>query len=185
MTCVAGLVHGRRVYMAADSFIGDTNTGAVDRTLVRKIWIVPKTSVVVGFSGSVRLGQLLQAKLRLPAIGANADLDEWMTCEFVDAVWVALRDYSRADLAGDEPEYSLDLLVGTKARLWEVDRAETALPLAAPYGAVGEADTAVAVLAATKRLRLPPKDRLALALELAAERSAFVRGPWHFLSVAP
>jgi hypothetical protein len=83
MTCIAAIIDSKGVgHIACDSLGSNQRTKGVFAT--RKIFVVG--DMLIGYTGSYRMGQLLQYRLNLPTARMGQELDEWLHVDFVDAV---------------------------------------------------------------------------------------------------
>ena len=87
MTCIAALVHNGRGYIAGDSLGSNGYTKGVCKT--RKVF--RKGDLLIGYTSSYRMGQLIQYRLELPE--RHGDLDEYLHVHFVDAVRKTLSEH--------------------------------------------------------------------------------------------
>lgn len=83
MTCIAAIIDGKgRGHIACDSL--GSNIYTKNTYTNRKIFQV--SDMLIGFTGSYRMGQILQYRLPMPSALVGQDLDRWMHINFVDAV---------------------------------------------------------------------------------------------------
>jgi len=180
MTCIAGLVHEGKVYIGADSAGADDgwNMGArVDPKAFRR------GEMLLGFTSSFRMGQLLQFKLTLPEHPAKMPVYEYMVARFIDAVRECLKagGYQRTE---DGREEAGNFLVGYRGSLFQIEADYQVGESADRLDAVGcGADYAKAVLYASRKSRATPRKRILEALQAAEHFSAFVCPPYRVLSV--
>ncbi len=175
MTCIVGLIHDDKIWMGGDS-AGANRT----RLTVRKD---PKVFIngdmIMGFTSSFRMGELLQYKLRLPIKHQGIDIYKYMVTDFIDAVRECLSKggYSEKD---KEVEKGGEFLVGYKGRLFKIASDYQVGESIHPYDACGSGeDLALGVMFAT--FGQDPESRLRTALEAAFEFNPGVRGPFTIL----
>ena len=173
MTTIAGIVHKDRVWLAGDSCISWGDRVEVVRE--PKVWV--SRGIAIGAAGPLRGLQLLQHRLKIPALPKATDDDDlarWLT--------VRLPDEIRKCYAG-EKEVECDLLIGVRGWLVVVDSDHSWIHPADGIGAVGSgADSAVATLRASSR-RAAPKTRLARALTAATAQGSGTRPWFRYVSV--
>jgi hypothetical protein len=199
MTCIVGLVDDGAVYMGGDSAgveglrIGVRADEKVFH-LNEKSWrtrLDPRELlkpvnhlVVMGFTSSFRMGQLLQYNLRLPKGMANAkDLYGFMVTDFISAVRETLKEggYSKVS---ENVESGGTFLVGLRGRLFCIEDDFQVGENIESYHAVGcGSDLALGSMYATGKMGLPPRERVHLALEAAETWSAGVSQPFVIKSV--
>lgn len=117
MTCIVGLVHDDgRVWIGGDSCGIDDNYDATERTDTK---VFKVKDVVIGFTDSFRMGQLLAYRLEVPVRKANTDLMKYMVTEFVDAVRACLKKGGYAETK-HEAERGGEFMVGIEGRLFHI-----------------------------------------------------------------
>lgn len=179
MTCIAGLVHDGRTYLAGDS----AGCSSWSLTVRKDQKVFKNGSYVMGFTTSFRMGQLLQYAFAPPE-PYTEDLHGFMCTIFTDAVRQCLKDggFAKKD---KEQEEGGTFLVGTSGRLFFINEDYQVGEPADPYAAVGcGADIALGALHATESTGLTPPDRLDAAMRAAQRFSNGVRGPFSFVKDA-
>lgn len=186
MTAIAGLVHGGRVYIGSDSLSSNPyNKDVVTNPKVIEIGTPPYGAgpMLVGFTSSWRMGQLLQHKVTLPDVIHATDPLEYLVVHFVDAVRKALKDGGYAE-THDGQESGGYFLVGYGGHLFTVQADYSVIESSHGFDATGSGYKEVlAVLHATRDLKRSPEDRITLALEAASTFTPSVQGPFLVKSV--
>ena len=175
MTCVAAIAERERIYMAADS----AGVAGLSLHLRRdpKIYRVG-SQMLIGFTSSFRMGQLLGYSLTLPEHRDNTPVERYMTTAFIDAVRTCLKNGGWAKKE-HEVESGGQFLVGYRGRLFEVDSDFQVGESLQNYAAVGSGfEIALGSLHSTKAMTA--RKRLSLALDSAERFSAGVRRPFRF-----
>jgi hypothetical protein len=174
MTCIVGLVNNGDVWIGGDS-------AGVASDFSRQIRIDSKVFAVgpmlIGYTTSFRMGQLLRYRLTLPAHPDGMDSHEYMATEFVDAVRACL---SKGGFSEKEKEREIGgfFLVGYRGRLFQIESDYQVGEDASGEYAVGGGDKlAMGALFATRHIQ-QPRYRVEKALEAAAERNAGVSPPF-------
>ena len=176
MTCVVALKHGDKIYMGADS--AGTDNGF--RTVRRKDPKIYKVGdMLIGFTSSFRMGQLLGHSLTLPPHDPKTAVYEYMVTAFMDAVRNTLRTGGYL-VTEDGNEAIGTFLVAYKGHIFEIGDDLQVGESIDPYQAVGcGIDLALGSLfTSSKRKITNPKDVVKTALQAATEFSAGVRGPY-------
>lgn len=184
MTCVVGLVHGKKVIMGADS----ASVGGYDHRTRIDSKVFRRGPYLIGYTTSFRMGQLLRYKLEYPCTRiytekeseVEADL-RFMSTDFIDAVRKCLKEggFARKENEVEEGGY---FLVGYQGRLYEIQNDYQVATYSDPYGAVGcGANFALGALAASPP-ELSPVEQVRFALKIAEKFSAGVRGPFNILT---
>jgi ATP-dependent protease HslVU (ClpYQ) peptidase subunit len=177
MTCIIGVAHEDHVYVGADSasVYGDE----IRVTRLPKVFRTGK--FLIAYTGSFRMGQLLQHHLRVGPQGDGPD-DEYMVCVFAEAVRACLKDHGFARVKDNVEELSGRFLVGYQGGLYLVDPDFQVNEMADGVDACGCGREYA--LGAMKALEsLPPRERIEKALEIAAYYSSGVIGPFHILEI--
>jgi hypothetical protein len=172
MTCIAALADGVNVWMGADS----ASVSGLALTLRRDPKIYRVGEMLIGFTSSFRMGQLLGYKFRPPVQDTEIGIEQYMTTRFVDALRETLKEGGYARNEGGA-ESAGTFLVGYRGRVFRVDSDYQVGENTVPYDAVGcGAELALGALYATPNL--DSRHRIEIALEAAEAFSAGVRRPW-------
>lgn len=179
MTVVAGLQHGRSVWLATDSFMGDEESDeTVERFPGAKIF--SRGPLTFAFAGSIRAAQIVEHHAEFRAPRDSDELFAYIVREIVPAVRRAYATH------WDAPKLpTTDYLVALRGRLFTLCEDMCVVPATReqPYTALGFAKRyAIGALAATPDL--PPRVRLERAIEAAAQHSVGARLPAHVVRVA-
>ena len=173
MTCIVALSHDSKIYMGSDSAGSDGWTVLIRRD--PKIYRVG--GMLIGFTTSFRMGQLLGYSLTLPEHHADIPIERYMATSFIDAVRGCLKTGGYATKK-DEVESGGQFLVAYRNRIFEVE----------PDFQVSESETEFAAVGSGFMLALgslhasagrDPEFRVLAALGAAEAFCASVRGPMH------
>jgi ATP-dependent protease HslVU (ClpYQ) peptidase subunit len=181
MTCVIALKLGNgRVLMGADS------AGVAGHSLMTrvdpKIYKVGK--MLIGFTTSFRMGQLLRYGLTPPKHHDDVPIERYMATEFVDAVRTCLKSggYAKKE---NEVEQAGTFLVAYRGRIFQIESDYQVGEANDPFAAVGcGSDIALGSLYTSSAVTHDPMERVTAALDAAARFSAGVRGPFVFEELA-
>ena len=133
----------------------------------------------MGFAGSLRVGQLIKYKLKIPPFNEK-DPTEYMITSFIDAMRKCLKSAGAAREEKKEEEQENQFLVGFKGRLYEIDGAYGVCEVIDSFAAIGSG-TEYALGSLYTTAAKPPKDRIMAALEAAAHFSGGIRPPFHLV----
>jgi ATP-dependent protease HslVU (ClpYQ) peptidase subunit len=179
MTCIVGIETKDGVIIGGDS----AGTGGYSQSIRvdEKVWEAGE--FIFGFTSSFRMGQLLRYRLNPPRRpdkdATQAERDEWMTTEFIDAVRKLLKDGGYAKVENGV-ERGGTFLVGWRGTLYCVQRDFQVARTADGYDAVGSGgENAVGALFASDSLE--SKARVKLALEAATHFNAAVAPPFKII----
>lgn len=179
MTCVVGLVSDGDVWLGADSASGDTGQWTARTNQSPKVF--RNGSLLMGFTTSFRMGQLLRWSLTVPPHPDHIETHEWLATSFVEAVrhCLAAGGFARKD---NNVESGGQFLVGYRGGLFFVDSDYHVAEPSDGYAAVGCGEPfALGSLHTTGTLDFTPEERVRAALSAAAAYSAYVRAPFHIL----
>jgi len=176
MTGIVGIVGRGSVWLAGD------RAGVEDGhyfTTVTQPKVFRNGDLVIGYTSSFRMGQLLQHRFTPPALPNDpAQLDRYMATEFADAVRATLRDggWLKREC---EREAGGTYLVGTMGRLFTADGDFNFHEREDGFDACGSGvSVALGALYATRDAEADPAERAVLALSAASRFTATVRGPF-------
>ncbi len=115
MTCIAGIVKDGTVWIGGDSagVGGWYSSVRADRKVFRN------GPMIIGFTTSFRMGQLLEYRLKVPPRADNQDVFAYMVTDFIDAVRDCLKVGGFA-AKNSETEKGGDFLVGYEGRLFRI-----------------------------------------------------------------
>ena len=173
MTCIAAIAEGGTVWMGADS--AGSNGSRINTRADPKIYEVGE--MLIGFTTSYRMGQLLGYKLCLPHHHTDVSILDYLHNDFIDAVRETLKSggYAREDCGA---ETGGTFLVGYRGRIFQVESDFQIGEQASNYDAVGSGVlVALGALYATSGVGLSPEKRIKIALRAAEEHAVGVRGP--------
>lgn len=116
MTCIVGLVEDGKVVIGGDSAGVD---GSYNLQVRSDAKVFRNGPMLIGFSSSFRMGQLLRYAFQPPERIYGTDVYAYMVTTFVDAVRTCLKQggYARSD-TGEES--GGDFLVGYAGRLFRI-----------------------------------------------------------------
>lgn len=178
MTCIVALVDKGAVHMGCDS----AGVGGYSRQNRADPKIYRVGSMLIGFTTSFRMGQLLGYALTPPHHHADVAIEKYMATTFVDAVRECLKAGGWAG-KDKEVEQGGTFLVGYRGRIFEIESDYQVAERSDPYNAVGCGfELALGSLYSSGTMA-SPRARLQLALEAAAAFSAGVYPPFRFESL--
>lgn len=174
MTCIAAVIDNGAVHMAADS----AGVGGLSLHVRRDRKIHRVGDMLIGFTSSFRMGQLLGYSLKPPLHDPKLSTDGYMVTVFVEELRRVLKAGGYAKVENNT-ETGGCFLVGYRGRLFTIHSDFQVSESVWPFAAVGcGEDLANGALFATRTSGMLPSQRLTGALEAAEEFSAGVRGPW-------
>lgn len=176
MTCVVGLKTKDGVLIGADS----QATGGHDRSFRSDPKVFRNGAMIIGYTSSFRMGQLLEYNLTLPPREIGQDLMRYMCVPFIDAVRTALKQagFGKID---NGVETGGTFIVGFEGELFDIRDDYQVARCVDGYTAVGSGFAyALGVLHATKGEA--PEGRVRKALEAASYFNVTVGGEISILS---
>ena len=178
MSVIVGLIEDKTVYMGADSIAVDENGGTLVNTYPK---LFRNGDFLIGYSGSIRLGQLLQCAFKPPVFEVPSQnvpygIASFMITEFIPALQECIE---KAKLKEDDSKSIM--LIGFYGRLFCIygQNYQIEESADAPYNAIGcGADIAIGSLWTTRNKDYTGRTRVELALQAAEEHNAHVKGPF-------
>jgi hypothetical protein len=182
MTCIVGAVDAATGIV----HIGGDSAGVAGHSLTHrsdpKVFLVGEFAI--GFSGSFRMGQLLQHSLVPPMPKSGESLEKFMVTRFIDAVRLCLKEGGNAKIKNDTEEAPGAFLVGFRGRLFAIDTDFQVGEAIDKHDACGAGeDVAKGALCATEGKAA--KDRVLIALSAAERCNSAVRKPFLFVETPP
>lgn len=176
MTCIVGLVdeEGGKVYMGGDSAV----SSFVIQTFVQKK-VFRHGDFLIGYSGSVRMLQLLQFAFAPPEHPTEMSSERYLTTLFVDELRKLLKETGNAAKVNEQETSTGSFLVGYRGRLFRIGFDYAMVEVADGFDAIGSGnEVALGAMYATRHMSLVPQKRLELALCAAADLCFGVRAPF-------
>lgn len=180
MSCIAGLIAGKRTYLAGDS----RAMSALDHESLaikdEKVFMVK--GMLVGVVGSMRAMQVLRYKVPeiLEPLGKTAQCPEYFATTFADAIRTAFMSAGSMAKNDDNTDgIFLECLIGVRGRLFVMQSDYAVFEPAIDFWAIGSGSgEARGVLWVTQDSDAKPEERLVWALEAASQFNAGVGAPF-------
>lgn len=175
MTCIVGLEHDGHVYMGGDS--ASASGWDVNRTRLNKVFKIGE--IIIGYTSSFRMGQLLQYGLKLDKQTCGDDL-EYMATTFIDAVRECLGEggYKKVD---NNRESGGIFLVGYRGIVYSVYSDFQVNSSSDGYTSCGAGES-FALGSLFETIYCEPEERIERALVTAAHFSGGVCSPFIVIS---
>lgn len=178
MTVIIGIKHGKKVYLAGDSAaVGDGSWSTIADPKVFKV----DDEMIIGFTGSFRMGQILQYSFTPPARKRNEDAFKYMRTSVVDRLIQVLEEGKSINYEEGKEAYCGNFLIGYRGELYEVQDDFSVLRRALPYAAIGIGEQfalgALHVLFRDKS-KIEPQKTILLAMDAVKEFCNGVRAPF-------
>jgi hypothetical protein len=181
MTCIAGLVADKTVYIGGDS----AATSGWGLTILKEPKVFRNKDFLIGCSGAARMITLLRHSLIPPEQEENEDTLFFMATRFIDAVRECLKNGGLAKKENEQETMGEScFLVGYRGQLFCVyDDYHLSEALCA-YGAIGCGDDiALGSLYTTHGMDISPDKRVEMALYASEKHNAGVRAPFLIQSI--
>ena len=186
MTCIVGIQHKGKVYIGGDSLGSNSSFQKVERSDA-KVFIVG--DMVLGFTSSFRMGQILQYVLEHPERPEGISDMKYLVAHWIPNLIETFADNgyrgSKGDNDHDELRTGGTFLLGYRGTLYTIeDDFQVGIPTD-QYAAVGCGDDLAtgAVFAARKLGIKDPEKLITVGLEAAEKHSAGVQGPFIIESI--
>lgn len=181
MTCIVGIEYKGKVYMGGDSAGGDS----YDTRIYQRSKVFKKDGLLIGYTWSFRMGQLIEFSDKIPAITDDRRNGSYQY--LINAFIPALRDIFRDGgflTKKDGFETGGVFLIGIRGELFRVQSDFSILRSVDGFDACGCGENYA--LGAMRILQnndynLPPESRISEALEAAEHFSSGVKYPFTIL----
>lgn len=170
MTVIVGHTDGEIVTLAGDAIgvSGYSKSVAARPKVFKKTVQTTGQSIVFGYCGSFRFGQLLEFKFVVPPLGEDDDPYEWAVCELVPSIQRLCEDGGLKP-SKDNNIFEVNILVGVGGRLFSVESDLQVGEWEDSFYAIGMGeDYARGSMFSTESSDLSVEDRLTMAVEAAA-----------------
>lgn len=176
MTCVVGLATPGGVYIGGDSAASCES----DLQVRKESKVFELGELLIGFSSSFRMGQLLRYSLKLPPKDNKDDM-RYLTKVMTSVRKLLLRE-NFGIMDSGEQELGGQLLIGYRNKLYVVDSDFHVGEPIDGYAAIGSgANVALGALFVAKKCLLGPVPAMNLALAASQTFSTNVCGPMRIL----
>jgi ATP-dependent protease HslVU (ClpYQ) peptidase subunit len=173
VTCIVAIEEKDKVIMGGDRLGSNGYTGAP----VSEAKVFRKGPLLIGYTSSFRMGQLLQHALEVPVLPTEIDLDKWVAIDLMRAIRKAYKD-NGWDKEKDGTAEGGSFLVAIGNRCYEIQSDYSYIRNAKGEYAVGSGvHYALGSLRST-RGKMATKQRIIESLETAAEYVVSVSGPF-------
>ena len=177
MTAIAGYTDGKTVFIGGDS-AGTAGHYLQTRTDCK---VFKSGEMIMGFTSSFRMGQILQYHLSPPKRLEGQKDYEYMVKQFIPAVKAALKEHGYERSKSGEETGGV-FLVGYRGGLYCVEGDYQVGSLHKNYHACGcGKDLILGALHALEDYDIPIPEQINIALGAAAEFSSYVKAPFTIL----
>jgi ATP-dependent protease HslVU (ClpYQ) peptidase subunit len=173
MTCIIGLKYNGTVYLGGDSAGVDVNNISIRAD--EKVF--SNGPFIMGFSGSFRMGQLLQWSFRPPRLPKSRSIFGYLVTDFIDALRKCYQEKGTLKSSESGCDMGDQLLLGIHDELYHIQSDFQVAEVQDAYNSIGSGmDVSLGAMYATEDIENDPEYRIRVALEAAAK---------HITSVAP
>lgn len=179
MTCIVGYIDkkNKKMYMGGDS-AGVSGLNVVVR---RDTKVFQNGPMLIGYTSSFRMGQLLRFKLKVPRNKRKDDY-EYMCTDFIDAVRELFSE-NKYTTVRESVESGGTFLVAYKGNLYDVEDDFQVGWNVEPYNSVGcGVYYARGALGALEGSDLSPEEQIKKTLEIVEYNSGGVQAPFNVIS---
>lgn len=187
MTCIVALKHNKKIYMGGDSLGSSSSTMSKTVRLDEKVFI--KDEMILGFTSSFRMGQILRYVMKSPERPEGISDMEYLVAHWIpELIEVFDNNGFRGTKDPDDHDSTKtggNFLLGYRGVLYNIESDfQVGIP-AEQYDAIGcGEDLARGSVFTSKRNGLKdPTSIITIALEASEKYSAGVQRPFHILSL--
>ena len=184
MTCIVAIEQEGTIYLGGDSAASEPATLAL--RILHEPKVFRNGEMIMGCCSSLRIQQLMQHSLVLPARTEYQDDLEYLVTDFIDAVRAVQRDKGVQKKENEFEEHDAQFLLGYRGNIYYVEDDYQVYRTNEPWAAVGSgSDLALGALYALKGSKCTPEEKIQIALEAAESYNAGVRRPFYVLKLEP
>lgn len=185
MTCIVSLKEKNKIYIGGDSCaVGGYSVAPVADSKVFRL----SPTVLVGYAGSFRGGQILQYSTKLPKHSENKTDHEYLCIDFVKAIQKA---FEKNGFDGHnkrtEKEMDANFIITYNGQIYEIDTDFHVSSYVNNFTSIGiGSDLAIGAMYALEKSnsKLPPEEKIRIALDAASEFNGGVMPPYNIMSVS-
>lgn len=179
MTTVVAIAQDGVITMGADSRVTTGWTGS--QTVLPKVFLI-RNEILIGYSGAVRLGNILAAELDPPERSASDSDAEYVISSLTTAIQQTLADNGYLKVENEQHSMGESgLLIGYRGLLYQMGPDFGVFAPVNSYAALGSGDQfALGVLHATRNRRDTHR-RIIAALEASSHFDLWTAPPWRVL----
>lgn len=177
MTCVVGLVDGVHAWLGSDA-VGSDGWGVY--TVRKDAKVFRSDHLLIGYTSSFRMGQILRYYLTVPGLPVRTDPFEYMVMSFMPEVRRLFKDFGYMKVENGKEEGGA-FLVAFKGRLFEIGEDLQVGEPGENYAAVGGGSQIALGSLHTSRYWSNSENRVRAALRAAEAHMATVRGPFKII----
>lgn len=179
MTCIVSVIKDGVVWMGCDSLVSDDADCA---TTMRESKITRRGELLMGWAGSLRLGNLIQHVFEPPVRKARTPDMKYLAGPFIDSFYKLMRERAPRVEEDCKDGLNLRMLIGYRGGLYFLDGELDICRSIDDFESCGSgAEIARGALFATPKLA--PRTRLLRALQAAEHHKTSVRRPFKIVSL--
>lgn len=179
MTCIVGFTDKKgNIFMGGDS----AGVGGYAIRIRSDVKVFQKENMLIGYTSSFRLGQLLRFKLGIPKHEEGVSDYEYMCTSFIDAVRTCLKDNGYTVIKNNSEEIGT-FLVGYNGKIYKIEDDLQVQMTYDNYDACGCGESYAIGAVYSLNKNLPGKIIVKKSLECAENFSAGVRRPFIILKL--
>lgn len=183
MTCVVAIKTKNKIIIGADSASADNNYSIIGRKDKK---IFKKQNMVFAFSGSFRMGQIIQFSMKIPKHDRKKSDFEYICTDIISSIQKAFKTngFDGEDEHKRKENDGLLIIIYNK-NIYVIDCDFQVALYETSYASIGSgSDIAMGSLYTTECLgNIEPKNRAELALLASAKFCTAVREPFYIIEV--
>lgn len=180
MTCIAGLVDGKNVWLAGDRA---ATGGGLSRILLKHPKIFIKSGIGFGICGSPKVANAIEHVLVVPTREKDVETSTYIISQLIPA----MREYMLSVDATVEHDgqqwFEGGMLIGYNSELYQVECNFQVTQTAVGFNAIGSGGEAALGSLRASRGVANARKRLKMAMETSAENNAGVAPPFDYLLI--
>lgn len=179
MTCIAGLVDGKNVWLAGDRA---ATGGGLNRILLKHPKIFMKSNIGFGICGSPKIANAIEHVLVMPEHEKGLEPSTYLISRLVPAMRECLQSIDATVEHNGQQYLEGGMLIAFKGELYQLECNFQVTQTANGFDAIGSGgEAALGSLRASRGVGA--RKRLKMAMETSAENNAGVAPPFDYLLI--
>lgn len=179
MTCIVAIKDNGKVYMGGDS--AGVAGSKISYRRDEKVFI--NGPMLMGFTTSFRMGQILRYSLNVPYHSPEKSDMEYLCTDFAESIYKTFEDKGYGKIEMNQKKGG-QFLVGYRGEIYVIHSDYQVALGNSVYEAIGSgAEVAMGSLFTTQFINMKIEDKLAYALQAASHHITSVKSPFNILSI--
>ena len=180
MTTIIGIKKDNSVWIGADSIASNGH----DKFTVANPKVFKKDNMLIGYTTSFRIGQLLQYSVNTPTDDYGVSAHEYMVTRYIPEVIKCFEENKCLSTDDNNVSVGGDFLVGYRGELFTVQSDFSVNQWLSNFAVVGHGtEYALGAMQILNKIDYLPDDKINMALEAVSNVSVFTVRPFHVMQL--